>query len=590
MEEINMKSRLSIIQFFALVVCCFVQFIANAQPPVDNGDVIIIQGSGLREVESAFRLRSNPKLVDTTITATLPEYPLLVLSYSTQATISPIKELPYSIKGNKSAKLTPFYAKVGIGSQVMPLGEVYYNSIGKSDFQYGVFAKHISSFGKMRDLAPAQFDRTKTGVYGNYNAKKFSIGSDIQYNNYGFHYYGLLDTAGIIDAKSIAQRYQDAGGSIKFSLHNGLRDSSKLNLDLGLRYNFFGTKKPFKDSLADWKSREQYVAFTSKGTYKVGREAFSIDLNVFNNSFKYGIDGDSLSSIDTGIVSNDLILQLKPGVVTQLMNNKLRVSVGVDVTANVRATTKVYVYPHAEIKYSMFDDIFIPYIGIRGGLKQNTLKGLSNTNEFILPNSQLLNENKVFDAYAGFKGVLSQRTSFNIGASYARVTNKALFVNDTLFSNRNKFAVIYDTMNIMSIEGSMSYQINEKLKVDGIGRFFSYETRSQAFAWNLPQLQFVLRGNYTLKEKFIFNLDMTLETGRKALVYDSTIANVVVENGQYAAPLKTFADINLGFEYKYNKNISGFLQLNNMVANRYARWYNYPVMGFQVMGGVTFKF
>ena len=46
---------------------------------------------------------------------------------------------------------------------------------------------------------------------------------------------------------------------------------------------------------------------------------------------------------------------------------------------------------------------------------------------------------------------------------------------------------------------------------------------------------------------------MTLETGRKALVYDSTIANVVVENGQYAAPLKTFADINLGFEYQLEK-------------------------------------
>jgi hypothetical protein len=590
MEGINMKSRFSIIQFFALFASCFIQFIALAQPPIDNGDVIIIQGSGLREVESAFRLRSNPKLIDTTITSTLPEYPLMSPSYSTQAKVSPIKELAYSNKANRTEKLTPFYAKVGIGSQVMPLGEIYYNSIGKSDFQYGAYTKHISSFGKMRDYAPAQFDRTKSGLYGTYFAKKFSISSDAHYDNYGFHYYGILDTAGIIDAKSIAQRYQDAGGAVKFSLHNGLRDSSKLNLDLGLKYNFFGTKRPIADSLADWKSQEQYVAFTSRGSYKVGREVFSVDLNVFNNSFNYGIAGDSLSAIDTGIVQNDLILQLKPAVVTQLMNDKLRVSVGVDVTANVRSSTKVYVYPHAEIKYSMFDDIFIPYIGIRGGLKQNTLRGLTNVNEFILPNAQLLNENKVFDAYAGFKGVLSQRTSFNIGASYARVTNKALFVTDTLFSNRNKFAVIYDTMNIMTVEGSMSYQINEKLKVDGIGRFFSYETKSQAFAWNLPQLQFVLRGNYTLKEKFVFNVDMALETGRKALVFDSTIANVVVENGQYAAPLKTFADINLGFEYKYNKNISGFLQLNNMVANRYARWYNYSVMGFQVMGGVTFKF
>jgi hypothetical protein len=142
----------------------------------------------------------------------------------------------------------------------------------------------------------------------------------------------------------------------------------------------------------------------------------------------------------------------------------------------------------------------------------------------------------------------------------------------------------------MSVEGSLSYQINEKLKLDGIGRFYSYETKNQAYAWNLPQLQFMIRGNYVLKEKFIFNLDMSIETGRKSLVYDSTIAGVVYENNQYAAPLKTFLDMNLSFEYKYNKMISGFIQFNNLVSQRYLRWYNYPVQGFQIMGGATFKF
>jgi outer membrane receptor protein involved in Fe transport len=262
----------------------------------------------------------------------------------------------------------------------------------------------------------------------------------------------------------------------------------------------------------------------------------------------------------------------------------------VDISTNIRETAKPYIYPQAEIKYSMFDDIFIPYVGIKGGLKQNTLRSLSQQNEFMLPNSRLLNESTVFDAYAGFKGVLSKRLSFNIGANYARVNNKALFVSDTVFSNLNKFSVIYDSMNIMTIEGSLSYQLNEKLKIDGIGRFFSYETTNQAYAWNLPQLQFKVRGNYVLNNKFIFNLDVTLETGRKALVFDSTIAGVISENNQFAAPLNTFADINLSTEYKFNKMITGFIQLNNIASQRYLRWYNYPLTGFQIMGGATFKF
>jgi hypothetical protein len=589
MEEIKMKKILFYITCLLVLISTLNTFSLLAQPG-DNGGVIIIQGAGLREVSPASRLNSSPVIIDTNITAILQEYPLLSPSYSPQANGLKIEELKFSRKDMKKEKISPFYAKVGIGSQIMPLGEFYFNSTGSSKWQYGIYGKHISSFQKMKDYAPSYFDRTQSGAYASYYAKKFTVSSSGHYTNYGFNYYGLRDSLGIIDRKDIAQRFQDAGGDVLFHLHQGQSDSSKLNVKLGLNYNYFTTKRPFEDSIAKWKSGENYVAFNSQLSYRLGREKFLVNLNVLNNNFKYGIPGDSLSTINTGLTVNDLIIQFNPGVVTQMMNDKLRVSVGVDVTANIRETTKPYIYPLAEIKYSMFDDIFIPYIGIKGGLKQNTLRGLTRQNEFLLPNSRLLNESTVFDAYAGFKGVLSKRLSFNIGANYARVNNKALFVNDTLFSNLNKFSVIYDSMNIMTLEGSMSYQMNEKLKIDGVGRFFSYETTNQAYAWNLPQFQFKVRGNYVLNKNFIFNLDVTLETGRRALVFDSTIAGVIIENKQFAAPLKTFADINLSTEYKFNEMISGFIQLNNLAAQRYLRWYNYPLTGFQIMGGATFKF
>ncbi|MFM7662076.1 MAG: hypothetical protein ACKO6A_05380 [Bacteroidota bacterium] len=589
MEEIKMNNHWLIKICLVLFVLMSHSLKSYAQPG-DNGNVIIIQGIGLREVSPASRLYSIPVIIDTNIVATLQEYPLLFPSYSPKANGLKIEEQKYPRKDPDKFKVSPFYAKVGIGSQIMPLGEFYFNSIGKSNFQYGVYGKHISSFQKMKDYAPSYFDRTQSGAFASYYANKFTISSSGHYSNYGFNYYGLQDSLGIIDRKDIAQRFQDAGGDVLFHLHQGQSDSSKLNLKLGVNYNYFTTKRPFEDSLSKWKAGENYVAFTSELSYRLGREKFFVNLNVFNNNYKYGIPGDSLSLIDTGFVMNDLILQFNPGVVTQMMNDKLRVAVGVDVSANIRETTKPYIYPQVEIKYSMFDNIFIPYVGIKGGLKQNTLRSLTRQNEFMLPNSRLLNESTVFDAYVGFKGVLSKSLSFNIGANYARVNNKALFISDTVFSNLNKFAIVYDSINIMTIEGSLSYQMNEKLKIDAISRFFSYETINQAYAWNLPQLQFKVRGNYVLSNKFIFNLDVTLETGRRALVFDSTITGALIENNQISAPLKTFADINLSTEYKFNDMISGFIQFNNLTAQRYLRWYNYPLTGFQIMGGATFKF
>ncbi len=97
------------------------------------------------------------------------------------------------------------------------------------------------------------------------------------------------------------------------------------------------------------------------------------------------------------------------------------------------------------------------------------------------------------------------------------------------------------------------------------------------------------RGYYNLFDKFLFNLDLNFEHGRRALV--TTVDDeVTVENNQRIKKLEFIADINLGVEYRYNKRISAFLQFNNLASQGYQRWYNTPVQRFQVLGGVTFRF
>jgi hypothetical protein len=552
-----------------------------------SGPDIILTGTGWREVEPAYRMTESPKIIDTMISNPVIEYPLLVIQAPTSIEVEKIAAATIKTDA-KLPQIYQTYVKVGIGNELMPLGEVYFDSKRSRKFVYGVHAKHLSSFGNFKNYAPAQFDRTKLGLYGALNEKDYTLNGDIHYNNQGLHYYGWKIPTDSIDRKTNAQRYQDVGGAFSYASHK--KDSANLNYSIGLEYNNFTSKKPLVDSLSDWRARENFFAIKASGSYKHGKEIFAADLNIRYNGYKYGVKGDtSLSVLDSGLVSNNTIINLKPTVTTFMYNNRFKAKLGVDIVVDANTKTRAHIYPVAELKYSLFNDIFIPYLGLRGGLKQTTFKSLTTDNEFLLPNVQLRNENTAIDFYAGIKGTLSKRMSFNASASFARVKDKALFVTDTNFSVGNKFDIIYDTLNLTTIEGSLSYQLNEKLKIDGIGRYYSYSLLNNSYAWNLPQWQAVIRGNYNLFDKFLVNLDLNFEGGRKALVY-AMEDNVTEENLQFAKSLGLIADINLGLEYRYNKRISAFINLNNIASQRYTRWYNHPVQTFQIMGGITARF
>lgn len=558
--------------------------LAFGQGGVDEVEVV---GKGDRQVEPSYRMTESPKIIDTVISTPVIEYPLLVMQFPTKIEIEKIS--PATIKTEaKLAQLYNTYVKVGIGTELMPLGEIYFDSKRSRKFVYGAHLKHLSSYGNFANYAPAQFDRTKLGLYGALNERNYSLNGNLHYNNQGLHYYGWKIPTDSVDRSITAQRYHDIGGAFSFASHK--KDSANLNYKVGLEYNNYSSKKPTEDSLSLWRARENYFSINTSASYKYGKEIFASDFNIRYNGYRYGVDGDTNTTlIDTGIVLNNTIVNLKPTISTYLWNNRFKAKIGVDFVIDAHTVTKAHIYPVAELKYSLFKDIFIPYIGLRGGLKQTTFKSLSSDNEFVLTNVKMQNENTAIDLYGGFKGTLSKRMSFNLSASFARIQNKALFITDTLYSVGNKFNILYDTLNQTIIEGSLSYQLNEKLKIDGIGRFYSYSLLNNTYAWNLPQWQAIARGSYNLFDKFLVNLDMNFEGGRKSLVY-AMEEDVTNENEQLAKALGFVADVNLGLEYRYNKRISAFVQLNNLASQRYNRWYNHPVQVFQFMGGITARF
>lgn len=567
---------------FLSLACCFPAFGQK------TGDVEIVTDSD-RSILPASRIFTRPQIIDTSITSPVVNYPLLVLQEKTSFEVDKIE--PANIRHRQLlSQLYNGYAKIGGGSRLMGLGEVYYNSLRSRKYNWGIHAKHHSEWGQIENYAPSQYDNTSLKAFGKIEENRYSYGGRVHYHNQGLHYYGFK--APDADRDSIKQRYQSIGFNAYFDSHK--KDSAVLNYRIGLEYDNFMDRKPNEDSLKLWRGRENFVALKTTWQYNMSSNILlsnlRADLDISHNDYRYGIKDSSLTVLDTGIVSQNTVVQLRPVTRFYGLDEKLQFKVGGELALNFHdQKTHASLYPIAEARYSLFNDMFIPYAGIESGLKQQRFEYLANENEFIGSNNQLKNESK-YKLFFGIKGTLSSRISFNADIAFTNLRNHALFVNDTIYSSGNQFRVIYDTLSMTTVSASISYQHNEKLKIDVIGKFNSYEAKNNPYAWNKPQLELMTRGVYNIADKLIARIDFKLETGRYAQVFDSTLEEAKMEDNIYFKKLGVLADANLGVEFRYTKRLSIFANFNNLAAQNYQRWMGYPVNSFQFMAGVTFRF
>lgn len=542
-----------------------------------------------RPISPAYRITEKPSIIDTIVPIPTIEYPEISRSKETQINLEDINAAKIKIV-DKLDKLYPGYVKLGLGNYLSPIGEFYYNSTRNRRTNLGVHIKHNSSWGKLPGWSPQTFDNTSAKLFGEFFTTNFKIESEIDYQNNGYHFYGIQDTTDFFTPDSLRNRVQGFNGMFKISNYTS-KDSAKLlwSAKLGNRY--------FHEFQRDWDPSDKHARnnnFQAGATfkYKLNKNVYNLDFDWIYNRYKYA-ENDATLNFDERFNERNANIHLRPTISTY--GDKWKVVYGLDATFDfpkVDANEAIFkVVPVIEAKYSLFNDIFIPYVGIDGGVTQNSFYTLNRLNPYMYSGTEMRNE-KLFNLYGGIKGTLSETISFNVAAHLKNYKNKALFVNmntpqanGLINTDLNRFDVIYDDMNSWGIEGSMSYQSGEKLKIDAIAQYYRYNPETELFAWHLPEMKFTLRGSYNLFDKIYAKADFTLEQGRKSPVYLFNQADDVIP-----VNMRAIADGNLSVEYRYNSRISAFIQFNNIAGQRYDRWYNYRTQGFQVLGGITFGF
>ena len=101
----------------------------------------------------------------------------------------------------------------------------------------------------------------------------------------------------------------------------------------------------------------------------------------------------------------------------------------------------------------------------------------------------------------------------------------------------------------------------------------------------MPELEGGVFAKYK-NDKWYATANIFFVGDRLDLLYTGTFPSTI----SGIQTLDAFADVNLNGGYHFNDFVSVFVKLNNILNNDYQRFANFNVQGFQVLGGVTYKF
>lgn len=531
-------------------------------------------------VADAFKINTRPK-IDTTDISSKIVLNYTVKSVPVASTFIPAKGKARAIQKEPKERFYQNFISAGYGNFNTPIIELFahYNTSNYNDF--GGFINYHSSGGGIDGVQlDDNFMKFGTDLYYKQTERYFEWEANAGFGHLTNNWYGLSDeisfTKNALKSIDEKQSYTNVyfGGNIEF--FDALVHKGKINISR------------FTDRT---KSIENYGILSGIVDFPIGRELMSseISLEFLNGHFEHNYAKNN--SINYTFFN----VGFSPSF--ELLRENLSLNLGAKLYYSMTDSdvgSKFYAYPNVTASYNFSDQALIAYAGVIGDLTQNSYKDFAKENPFVSPTLNMERTSEQYNAYIGVKGLIMSNIHFNIKAAYGSEKDKALYRLNPSKTNgiiavekgyeaANSFQVVYDDVNTIRVDGEIIFDLTKDFKFGGNIEFNSYNLDTEAEAWNLPMIKSTLIAKYTRK-KWNAGVEMFFASDRKdRLIIEDPFSVLAVTN-------KSYFDININGIYNLNDKISLFVNLNNVLNSNYQEYTNFKVQGFQVFGGVKFKF
>ena len=465
---------------------------------------------------------------------------------------------PLKLKQEDISKIFGNYVSAGFGNYASPYLEAYFTSKrDKNKFFGGHFYHHSFGKGPIDDKNSAS-GATQIDLFGKAFNRSVAAGGFLTYENQTSYFYGYTPKKETV-RDTIKQSYNivSLGGDIS----NSKPSDFNYLLKAGFSYltdNYKAAESEVALSyISDYKFSESKKAILIADYFLIAREDVKIDASPRN------------------------LLKIKPAYQFSPLEN-LSLTVGAN-TAYENDTLGVnksfHLYPNLRADYTLSKSV-AAYAALTGDIDKVNLHSLSRENRWVNSNINIFNTNRSIEFLGGLKGKLGRKVGYETGFSAANL--KGLYFYQNSVPDQSKFEVIYDAGNTkrLNVFAQLEFAQAESFRLALRGDIFNYSTDKIAEALHRPTYRFVFNSSYNVYQKLLFNLDFIAQGGMKA--FDQSSAKTV--------EIKPALDLNFKTDYFLSKQVSLFLKLNNILSNKYQVYLNYPVRGFQAMGGITWTF
>jgi len=236
-----------------------------------------------------------------------------------------------------------------------------------------------------------------------------------------------------------------------------------------------------------------------------------------------------------------------------------------------------HLLPNFRGEYTTDDKRFTLFASLDGYYDKGSFKRLAGINPWLWEPTSLLNT-RVTEFFGGFKGSLSQHFSYLAKAGFSESRNMALFLNDSL--DGKNFQVVYDNkLSTFTLHGELSYVEGETFTITAGLTLNNFKTSSQYKAWGMLPMEFTTSMRWQIMKDLWLKADLWAFDGAYWRYLNKTVGT---GSGGF--------DINAGVEFRIARQVNLWLQMNNLFNDKYQRWNQYPVYGFNILGGVIFTF
>jgi hypothetical protein len=474
-------------------------------------------------------------------------------------TVAERTKLPtMTIKSFPIPPLQHSFVKGSFGNYSDLYGEIFYNTLRNRTSLLSVDLKHHSGNGPVKNSG---FSTNSIDLFGSQiiNAR-YDLSGSLGFRRDANHFYATIpDTLKPIGLSDF-QAFNDFHARVNFA--NTGADTGKLRYNLGLGYYSFTDY---------YKTAENDITVMVKADEPLGNNHIVLD-----GSYDY-MGYKTENSLTRTLLKINLAYELKAGIV--------RAHLGFKTADETDSTTGYFhFYPDVKVEADLVEKYLTVYGGITGGLDKTTFRDFGYENPFIISNPDLKNVNDKFDLYGGLKGSFSSNSSFLVSAALRNYHNFFFYLQDTI--DRRKYVPVYDTGTTTNInvhaELAWSFLENLDLSTKVDLNSYSVSTLKVQKPFERPAFQWMLTGNYNIDNKIVFGTDIYFVSSR----YATDLKEKEITT------LKPYLDLNAHVSYAFTnvKGLKAFVALNNITGNKYLIWNNYPVRGFQVLGGVMYSF